>query len=104
MDITIGKLKLSAQRALLGNVSANLRAACVYFQDNIIHTTFYYDGEISEDSHELAESVLDEVIADFVFQKGENGKEFEFETLILRVDYPNPMPLNGHWVYYRHEL
>lgn len=94
-------LRLSAQRGLLGNVFPKLRAVCVNSTENLIFICFYCDGEISEDDKELCESTLDQVIADFWIGEGEN--EIGFEAPIIPLNYPKKMPLNGHWVYYRHE-
>ena len=46
-NVTIGFLKLSAQRALLGNVTPNLRAVCLNYKDYVIEIIFFYDKGIS---------------------------------------------------------
>lgn len=94
----IGELKLSAQRALLGNVTPNLRAVCVNVEENVISAVFYCDKEISEEEFELYEQVKDQIIADFC-----NLQELEFSLETVRLDYPKKMPLKGFWVYYRNE-
>lgn len=102
MIIDIIRVKLSAQRGLLGNVFPELRAVCVESKESLITIYFYIDGEISEDQKECCESALDDITADF-FVSNNKEKELIFDTPILRLDYPSPPPLVGHWVYYRHE-
>lgn len=98
----IGDLKLSAQRALLGNVTPNLRAVCVDIEDNVISAIFFCDKEISEEDFELYEQAKDQIIADFCQpQASFDQPEFSLET--VRLDYPEKMPLKGFWVYYRNE-
>lgn len=101
MSVTISDLKLSAQRALLGNVSQNLRGVCVDVSKNIISIHFYYDGSISESDRESSEHAIDQILGD-VFDPSLKEK-MEFRTPIKRIDYPQKMPLIGHWVYYRKE-
>lgn len=102
MTLDIVNLKLSAQRALLGHVFADLRAVCVNISENIIQVYFYIDGEISEEQKELCESVVDEIVADFCHIKIKD-KDVEFETPFIRLNYPKKQTLCGHWVYYRSE-
>lgn len=87
---------LSMTRALLGEVSPNLRKATIKWDNKKIHLYFYYDGEISEDDNESAEFVLTEVIADF--------PKYEFGIDILRCDYPQKPPEDeGEIIYFRRE-
>jgi hypothetical protein len=103
MVVDMVDLKLSTARGLLGHVFPTLRAVCVNSTENLIRVCFYCNGEITEDHTELCESVLDDVTSDFLhlIKEGEGG--LEFETPIIRLDYPNKMPLVGEWVYYRCE-
>ncbi len=101
MPISRQSLLLSAQRALLGNVSSKLRAVSAYTQNDEIHVHFYYDGEISEEDKELAESAVDQIISDFHIDK--KGNDMKFITPIIRLDYPEKINFEGEWVYYRYE-
>lgn len=96
-------LLLSTQRGLLGNVFPKLRAVCVNSTENLVFVCFYCDGEISEEEIEHCESTLDDIIADFCNLAKEGEEEVEFETPIIRLDYPKKMPLTGDWTYYRYE-
>jgi hypothetical protein len=100
--LDIPSLKLSVQRALLGNVSPNLRAVCADIKSHEIFANFYYNGEISEEDREMYNSAVDQILADFFYMEVE-GKETVFHLPIIRLDYPEKMPLIGHWVYYRNE-
>lgn len=98
MIVDLRSLKLATLAGLLGNVCQKLRAVCVDSKENLIFVCFYFDGEISDDDKECCESTLDEVFASFSYIS-----TMEFETPIVRLDYPKRMPLIGEWVYYRHE-
>lgn len=101
MPISSQSLKLSLQRALLGNVSPKLRAVCTHTYGVLVQAIFYYDGEISEDEKELVESVIDQIISDFHID--ESGNDMTFNFPIIRLDYPEKPALEGEWVYYRYE-
>ena len=96
MQIKILDLMLSVQRGLWGNASLNLRAVCADCDNKKIYVDFFYDGEISEEDHELYESVLDDIYSDYSI-------ETEFYMPSIRLDYPQKIPLRGRWVYYRYE-
>lgn len=98
MKVPEDDLKLSTQRGLLGNVFPTLRAVCVESKENLIFVCFYYDGELFDDDKECCESTLDEIFADYSY-----GPKMKFETPIVRLDYPQKMPLIGEWVYCRYE-
>ncbi len=91
------ELCMSAQRALLGAIAPEVRRidiACVDF--NIILTTVI-DGPIHEETQELLEVALTEIIADFT-------DEYTCEARFERIDVPEipPRPL-GTYVYWRYE-
>lgn len=98
MKVPEDDLILSTLRGLLRNVFPELRAVCVESRENLIFVCFYCDGEISDDNKECCESTLDDIFSDFSYIPG-----IEFDTPIIRLDYPKKMPLIGEWVYYRHE-
>lgn len=95
-------LLISAQRGLSYNVFPSLRAVCVESTENLIFVGFYCDGEVTDIEIEHCEDALDDIIADFSYLVEDEGG-LEFETPIICIDYPNPIPLRGDWVYYRHE-
>ena len=57
--------KLSVQRALLGNISDNVRAVVFTVDIQSLRLRFYIDQEISEANVESASCVETEVIADY---------------------------------------
>jgi hypothetical protein len=104
MLIDIVDLRLSAQRALLGNVFPELRSVSVDSKENLIQICFYIDGEISDDQKDLCECVVDEIIADFFLINVDEKDRLEFESPIIRLDYPNkPVLVGSNWVYSRYE-
>lgn len=103
MIVDMVDLKLSAGRALWGHVFPKLRAVCVNASEQVVFMHLYHDEEISEDDKELCECFRDEVIADFGHLTTKTGEDIEFEIPLIRIDYPQEMPLNGQWVYYRYE-
>lgn len=102
MIVNLSTVKLSTVSGLLGNVFPNLRAVCVDSRENLIYIGFYYDGELTNEEKECCESTLDQIFADCSYIS-EEKVPVNFETKILRLDYPKKMPLIGDWVYYRHE-
>lgn len=87
---------LEIQQALLGEISSKLRAVIVFYGDNNIHFDCYYDGEILEDDIESMSCVETELISMF-------PENHEITHAVHRLDYPNPVPKKGIWVYYRRE-
>ncbi|MDU6434742.1 MAG: polymorphic toxin type 50 domain-containing protein, partial [Pantoea sp.] len=89
--------KLSIQRALLSNVTNNMRAIMAELSENYIKLFFYYDGEVHEDDEEIVSEIEAEVMADF-------DEHCNFDVSIIRLDYPNPIKNgNGFCVYLRKE-
>ena len=89
--------RLSLQRALLGNVTPNIRGVIALLDDNQIYLTFYFDGEISESDEENASEIETEVIADF-------DEKYTIDTQIKRLDFPHRIKLDkGFLVYLRKE-
>jgi hypothetical protein len=89
--------KLSIQRALLGNVTENMRAIMAELSENNIKLFFYYDGEVHENDEETVSEIETEVIADF-------DEDCNFDVNIIRLDYPNPIKKSsGFCVYLRKE-
>ncbi|WP_330924930.1 hypothetical protein [Candidatus Sororendozoicomonas aggregata] len=88
--------RLSIQRALLGEISSNLRAVVFSKNDRYIEVRFYFDGMISDEDKESASCVETEIIADY-----------DVDDIIIakciRVDMPKPIDDAGHWVYRRRE-
>ena len=82
--------------ALLGEIPKQLRAVSLSLdkiQDQLT-LNYFYDGEGSEEFLEDLSCVSTEAIA--------CTGSFEIQNLI-RIDYPNPIPNEGHFVYYRKE-
>lgn len=90
-------LKFSLQRALLGNVTPNVRAVIANLENKNINLYFYYDGVISDDDEETASVVETEVIADF-------DQDFSINKNLQRIDFPQEITgADGVLVYLRDE-
>jgi hypothetical protein len=99
----IDYLKLSTQRALWGHVFPELRAVSVSVNKNQIDVCFYHNGELTENDRECCELAITEIIADYPYYFDNEKIETEFNTPIIRLDYPDKIPQRGEWVYFRYE-
>jgi len=89
--------KLSIQRALLGNVTSNMRAIIAVLSENDVSLFFYYDGEINEGDEEIVSEIEAELVADF-------NESCNFHVSAIRLDYPAPIKCGGGFcVYLRKE-
>ena len=87
---------LSANRALLGAVTKNLRGVTVdYYSDQIILRAYFDKGATDADK-ELIDIALSEIVADF---NEINGCKYEPVDLF----FPAKMTKLKDWVYLRHE-
>ncbi|SFU58588.1 hypothetical protein [Nitrosospira multiformis] len=87
---------VAVQQALLGEISARLRAVTVAYDDTSIHLTCYYDGEITDADREAMSCVETELMAVFP----------ETHTItynVQRKDYPDPIPKEVTWAFFRKE-
>jgi hypothetical protein len=86
-------LLLSAQRALVGAVTASLYGVCAALRNATIVLTFYVASEATEDELEDLRAVGAEVLADFT-------GNFQIEETFNRVAQSDqPLATIGHWVY-----
>lgn len=87
---------MAVQLALLGEISARLRAVAVSYDNSSIHLDCYYDGEILDEDRDSMSCVETEVLAVF--------PETHTTTHTLhRRDFPEPIPKDVAWVYARKE-
>ena len=95
------RVRLSLQRALLGEVTPNLRAVCVEVSPAEIHVWAYYDGPQSEaEEEDFDGSVLTQLVADFPYsERGDPAVHGHF----IRCDAPQPLEWRGTVVYARRE-
>ena len=89
---------LAMQRALLDAVTPELRAVVVnvYKEKRLLYLRFYYDGEVPEELIELWQCAITEGSASF-------GPDSFLDDEVERLDYPQPIPLCGSYVYLRKE-
>jgi hypothetical protein len=87
---------VAVQQALLGEVSARLRAVTVAYDKKSIHFECYYDKEITDSDRDAMSCVETELMAIFP----------ETHTIthnIQRKDYPEPIPKEMTWTFFRKE-
>jgi hypothetical protein len=89
---------LSLQKALLGNVTPELRAvvADINERDNLLYIRCYYGGEVDKKTLDLWERVITESWADF-------GSNYKLDSAVVRLDYPLKVPFQGRYAYLRKE-
>jgi hypothetical protein len=89
-------LRLSAQRALWGNVPTTLRAASVEYRGTTVACRFIFDGAPSEDHRELLSCAATEILAD-------HREPYTLDEEYLDVPYPAEMEHLRYLVYLRYE-
>jgi hypothetical protein len=87
---------IALQQALLGEIASHLRAVTVEYDDQSVHFTAYFDGDVSEDDRESLSCVESEVMAAL---PASNSVTHD----VTRLDVPVPIPKNRTWVYHRAE-
>ena len=87
---------VAVQQALLGEVSARLRAVTVSYDDKSIHFDCYYDGDITDEDREAMSCVETELMAVF-------PETHSVTHSVQRKDYPNPIPKETTWAFFRKE-
>ena len=90
------KARLSVQRALLGQITPNIRFIIFTLLGNKLDIKFYFDGLIQSEDYELASCVETEIMADY-------DEHEDINVECIRLDFPASPELNGVWVYKRHE-
>lgn len=94
---TITILLLSIQRALLGEITPNIRGITCDLYDSQIIIRCYFEGQVTKDNKESIDSVEAEVIADF--------PKFAIDLQCLMVNKPESLEQYklSAWVYMRKE-
>lgn len=90
------RARLSAQRALLGEVSPALRAVVLSSRDRSIDVECFFDGAVSAEDEEGMWGVEAEMMADCY--PGES-----VAVHVTRSDAPSPIDCEGMTVYRRRE-
>ena len=88
---------VAVQQALLGEVSARLRAVTVAYTDMSIHLDCYYDGEITDEDREAMSCAETELIA-------MSPETHRITHQVHRKDYPAAIPKDTTWAFYRKEV
>lgn len=97
MDKNLGKqVRLSAQRALLGQVPPSLRSISVDINEQHVYFRCIFDGNSAEYDRELMSVAATEIIADF-------QAPYSIEEEYLSIEEPNSMNHLKYLIYLRHE-
>jgi hypothetical protein len=95
-DVRRCEVLVALQQALLGEVTANLRAVTVSYDETSIHIEAYFDGEIHDEEREAISLVETEVMAEF-------PPTHMITHELIRRDAPALIPKDRAWVYFRKE-
>ena len=87
---------LAIHNALLGAISARLRAVTARWDLTSVHFDAYYDGDVTDADREIMAIVDTEVLAAF-------PETHTVEHAVHRVDFPAPIPKSGKFVFLRWE-
>lgn len=90
------RARLSAQRALLGEISPALRAVTLSLTGPCVEVRCYFDGKVSEEDSEAMSCVETEMIADCA--PGESVR-----LSVVQANAPDPLDDAGIAVYRRKE-
>lgn len=97
-SLSILSMLRSVQKALLGNITKNLRAVDVLINDGKnLKLFFYYDKEISEFEEEFPSLTETEVASDFP------EPDYHVTGVVKVLPYPNRIPQQGFLAYLRQE-
>ncbi len=93
------RVLLSVQRALLGEISPDMRAISVHWSPTEICLRVYADRETTQETEEAFDAgAITQIIADFPYpDRGDPVVGFEF----IRVDPASPIALQGQLVFAR---
>lgn len=89
---------ISAQSALLGIVTSNLRAVTIKVDNDnkFVKVCFFYEGDISDEEFDNFSCAITEIISDF-------PPNYQLEEHVERLDMPQKIPIDGRLVYLRKE-
>ncbi len=84
--------KLSLQRALVGEITPEVRAVAVDVNMRQIIVRVYHNGSASDELFDDLDASMSEVYADF---PGDGSEAIEVSLRLLRSDEPDPIPMLG---------
>lgn len=87
---------LAIHDALLGAVSAHLRAITAKWEQSSIHFDAYFDGDVTDEDRETMAIVDTEVLAGF-------PDTHTVTHAVHRIDFPAQIPKSGKFVFLRWE-
>lgn len=97
MKLNISYARCISQVALLGNVTQNIRAVIMEWDESNIKLLFYYDRKPTDEEEDLAEQVATEIISDCT--------EYMIEVEKWILPFPAKVPYKEKqlFIYHRYE-
>lgn len=89
-------IRLSAQRALLGNIPGSLRAFSVEVSDGVVRLRSIFDGSATNEHVEMLSAAGTEIISDY--------PEHLLEEDFRHLPDSSPMEHLAHIIFLRHEF
>lgn len=86
---------LAIWKALLGQITPNMRAIYIDWDEEVIRLYFFFDGDITEEEREDISCIETEVISQI--------PDSMYELHCIRLDCPKPIVCSGSCVYKRKE-
>jgi hypothetical protein len=90
------KVMLALQVALLGEITANMRAVAAIYDDTTLRFQIFFDGRATGDEHESVSSIESGLLALF-------PAEHEILGQWVQLEFPHPLPKDVHFAYRRKE-
>lgn len=86
----ICEITLAFQKALIGEITPNIRAIYIKLAGNTINTIFFYNNKITDEDQENMSNITTEVIANF--------NDYFIDEKAIRIDYPKLFSLGSEYV------
>jgi hypothetical protein len=90
------KVMLAMQVAMLGEITTNMRAVAVIYDDTSLRFQIFFDGAPTSSEHESVSSIETGLLALF-------PHEHEILGQWVQLEFPLPLPKDVHFAYQRKE-
>jgi hypothetical protein len=95
----IALIFFSIQRALIGEITTEIRAISVEYSPEVVRIWVYVDGEISTELRDdFDSSVMGEILSDFPYPEKDDPS---FELHLTRCDLPKQLSAKGKLIFGR---
>ncbi|CAD7289833.1 hypothetical protein LMG7974_01918 [Campylobacter majalis] len=90
MNSVISKILSSTRRALIGEITQNMRAVYVALENYTIKILFIYNGKITDDDQDNVGYIGSLIVSDF--------NEYKIDEKAIRIDYPKVFILPKNYI------